>query len=255
MFPKSIDTFVDLFGGGFNVGINTNAKQVWYNDKQNQIVEMLEYFNMKSIDNMLQQINFWINKYNLNKENKDEYINFRQEYNKNKHPLALYTLICFSFSNQIRFNSTGNFNMPFGKRNFNPVMRENFCLFINKLHESNVKFTNQDFIEFDYSNLSKNDFVYCDPPYFNSIATYNENGGWKQDNETNLLNLLDSLNDRNIRFALSNNLTTNPDLLKWATTNGYSVHSLNFSYYNCNYQKKNKNVKDEEVLITNYKTS
>ena len=31
--PKDdIDTFVDAFGGGFNVGVNINAKKIIYND-------------------------------------------------------------------------------------------------------------------------------------------------------------------------------------------------------------------------------
>lgn len=29
---KGIDTFVDAFGGGFNVGINIDAKKIIYND-------------------------------------------------------------------------------------------------------------------------------------------------------------------------------------------------------------------------------
>lgn len=32
LFPKNIDTFIDLFGGGFNVGINVPAKEVIYNE-------------------------------------------------------------------------------------------------------------------------------------------------------------------------------------------------------------------------------
>ena len=31
LFPKKIDAFVDLFGGGFNVGINVNANRIIYN--------------------------------------------------------------------------------------------------------------------------------------------------------------------------------------------------------------------------------
>ena len=27
LFPKNINTFIDLFGGGFNVGINVSAKR------------------------------------------------------------------------------------------------------------------------------------------------------------------------------------------------------------------------------------
>ena len=92
--------------------------------------------------------------------------------------------------------------------------------------------------------------MYCDPPYFNSVAAYNENGGWTEKNETTLLEMLDGLNDRNINFALSNNLKYNNPLLdKWKDK--YKVHYINGDYSNCNYHKIDRS-KDIEVLITNY---
>ena len=33
LFPKKIDTFVDLFAGGMNVGANTNANSLIVNSK------------------------------------------------------------------------------------------------------------------------------------------------------------------------------------------------------------------------------
>ena len=44
IMPKEIDTFVDLFAGGFNVGINVNAKKVICNDHNNYIIELYQYF-------------------------------------------------------------------------------------------------------------------------------------------------------------------------------------------------------------------
>ncbi len=42
-FPDNIHKFVDLFGGGFNVGINVNAREIIYNDIGAQVVELLNY--------------------------------------------------------------------------------------------------------------------------------------------------------------------------------------------------------------------
>ena len=81
---------------------------------------------------------------------------------------------------------------------------------------------------FNIEDLNSNDFVYCDPPYFNSVAAYNEQGGWTEEHERALLANLDELNQRGIRFALSNNLKyDNPLLDEWK--NKYNVHY--FSYY------------------------
>ena len=44
LFPDNINTFVDLFGGGFNVGINVKANHYVYNDICEQVVDLLKKF-------------------------------------------------------------------------------------------------------------------------------------------------------------------------------------------------------------------
>lgn len=91
-----------------------------------------------------------------------------------------------------------------------------------------------------------------------TCATYNEQGGWGEEDEKDLLSFLDELNDRNIRFALSNVLRSkgkeNSILIEWLEKNAekYKAIQLNFSYSNSNYQTKDKSSVTEEVLITNY---
>jgi len=70
-----------------------------------------------------------------------------------------------------------------------------------------------------------------------------------------LLELLDTLNSRGVKFALSNVLEnkgrTNKLLIEWSKA--YKTRYLNYSYGNCNYQAKNRNrYSTVEVLITNY---
>jgi len=253
LFPDNINTFVDLFGGGFNVGINVKANKIIYNDVISQVVNMLNYFKSNETETVLNKIDGLINKYSLSKENKEGYLELRESYNNgNADPIVLYTLLCYSFNNQIRFNSQGKFNMPFGKdrSSFNPTLRNKLIIFLEQLHKGNYYFLNNDFKQININKLHSNDFVYCDPPYFNSTATYNENGGWTEDNEKELLYLLDTLHSQGCKFALSNNLKyDNPLLEEWK--NKYNTRYLNIDYSNCNYQKKDKS-KDIEVLITNY---
>jgi hypothetical protein len=64
--------------------------------------------------------------------------------------------------------------------------------------------------------------------------------------------MLVRLNNKGIKFALSNNLIMNITLQDWAEQNQFNIHYLNSTYSNCNYQKKDKITKDIEVLITNY---
>lgn len=255
LFPDNIETFVDLFGGGCNVGINVAVKRIIYNDIITQIVEMLNYFKSNNLDYILDQIDTYINKYSLSQTNKEGYLELREHYNKeNRSPIVLYTLICYAFNNQIRFNSKGEYNMPFGKdrSSFNPSLRAKFIDFVNELHNKDILFMNNDFKKLDISKLKNGDFVYCDPPYLNTTATYNENGGWNKTEENALLEKLEELHSKNIKWALSNNISINTELESWAKIHNFNIHYLNNTYSNCNYQKKDKQTKDLEVLVTNY---
>ncbi|MEE0811362.1 DNA adenine methylase [Blautia sp.] len=253
IFPEEINTFVDLFGGGFNVGCNVKAEHVVYNDILKEVVSLLKYIQGNNTEDLLSEIEDYIKTYSLSKENKEGYLTLRSDYNSGiRTPMKFYTLLCYAFNNQIRFNSKGEYNMPFGKNrsSFNPSLRKKFIAFADRIQELNCTFLNISFDEFNFSTLTEEDFIYVDPPYYNSVASYNENGGWTEENEKILLEILDLINDNHIKFALSNNLKyENPLLDEWK--NKYTVHYLNGNYSNCNYQKKDKS-KDMEVLITNY---
>lgn len=253
LFPDKIDTFVDLFGGGFNVGINVNAEHIVYNDLENHVVELLNYLSNNETEKLLSEIDALIEKYNLSKENAEGFNQLREYYNEeNNSPIVFYTMICYAFNYQIRFNQNGKYNMPFGKArsSFNLSLRQKFIDFVEVLHSKDCCFMNVSFDEFNFEDFDSGDFVYCDPPYFNSVAAYNEQGGWTEEHEQKLLALLDKLNDKGVKFALSNNLKyDNPFLDEWK--NKYKVHYLNGDYSNCNYHKIDRS-KDIEVLITNY---
>lgn len=253
LFPDKISTFVDLFGGGFNVGINVNAEHIVYNDLENHVVELLNYLFNNETEKLLLEIDALIEKYNLSKENAEGFNQLREYYNEeNNSPIVFYTMICYAFNYQIRFNQNGKYNMPFGKArsSFNPSLRQKFIDFVEVLHSKDCCFMNVSFDEFNFEDFDSGDFVYCDPPYFNSVAAYNEQGGWTEEHEQKLLALLDKLNDKGVKFALSNNLKyDNPFLDEWK--NKYKVYYLNGDYSNCNYHKIDRS-KDIEVLITNY---
>ena len=192
IFPKEIDIFVDLFAGGGNVAVNVNAKHIIYNDIMWQVPEMLQEFKRVGVEECLQRIDYFIEAYELSKDNREGYLKLRECYNNSfdlefllTDPLMLYTLICYSFNNQIRFNSKHEYNMPFGKNrsSFNPALREKFVAFVNRLQEIDIQFFSKDFRKLKIGGLKGSDFVYCDPPYLITVASYNENGGWGEQAE------------------------------------------------------------------------
>lgn len=262
LFPENINTFVDLFGGGGNISVNVDAKHIVYNDIVWHISEMLEEFKRCGATECLRRIDRYIECYNLTQENKEGFLKLRKLYNSTNpmDPIMLYTLICYSFNYQIRFNSKLEYNGSFGKNrsSFNPALRENFVAFVDRLQEIDIEFCPYDFREITGAELTKNDFVYCDPPYSLTCATYNDGkrgfGGWSVEDDKQLFEILDELNNAGVRFALSNVLESkgksNNALKEWAKR--YCIHYLNPNYSNCSYQKKDKVSRDIEVLITNY---
>lgn len=123
-----------------------------------------------------------------------------------------------------------------------------------ELDGKNIRFESKDFRELLSRVSEKDSFVYLDPPYLISRAAYNENGGWTEQDEIDLLKELDILNEKGIKFALSNVLShkgkENRIIKEWASK--YNLHYLDFNYNNSNYQTKARQYKTEEVLITNY---
>lgn len=257
LFPKDINTFVDLFCGGFNVGVNIEANKIIGNDLCKEIIEVYKGIQKEGLENSLNLIKNEINKYDLSKTNEEGFKQIRSFYNEgNKEWYIFYAMLTHAFNYQIRFNKKGEYNMPFGRNKsyFNPTLERNFIKFAKAIEEKNIIFTNHNFKDLKINLLNKDDFVYLDPPYLITCASYNEQGGWNEEEEYSLLSLCDNLNNNNIKFALSNVLEhkglKNEILMKWA--NNYKIHCLNYNYNNCNYQDKNKDSKTIEVLITNY---
>ncbi len=257
LFPEKINIFYDIFCGGLDVSVNVNADKKVANDINYFVIEILELFKNTDNKELLKNIDDTIKKFNLSKENKDSYYKFRKYYNDNKDPLLLYVLMCYSFNYQFRFNSNHDYNNPAGtnRSSFNDNMKNRLSLFRDKLF--NIDFSNKNFKDFDFSMIDNTDFVYCDPPYRSSVGSYNDGKrgfeGWSVNDDLALFEILDKLDSRGIRFALSNvlynNGTLNKELENWCTK--YEVIPLIANYSNSNYQR-NKANDTKEVLIINY---
>lgn len=278
-FPKNIVTFVDIFGGGFNVGANVNANNIVYNDSNKKVMRIIKLFSKYQGSTIIKKLDCLISKYGLSNSveygyeyyscssdkglgsyNKGRYLQLRNDYNclesdSEDKDFMLLALIIFGFNNQIRFNDQGDFNMPVGKRDLNSSTRQNIREFASKLKNKNIIFFSKDFSKIDVIKLDS-PFVYCDPPYFLGTAAYNENDGWNKEDEIRLLEFLKKLDSKGIPFALSNVIEHKGQehslLKKWAEDNYFNIIFIKSNYSNSNYHIKNKNAETKEVLITNY---
>ncbi len=281
-FPDDIDCFVDLFCGGANVGVNAPCNKVIFNDDNPFLCAMLDCFKKFDKAQTFATIDGIISRYGLSDSDKygyefygcdsskglatynaAGYLKLREDFNKkskldNDYYLTLFVLIVYAFNNQIRFNKKGEFNLPVGKRDFNKKMREKLSAFIDRLKSGDYSFNNLDFRQLSTAEWNNGAFVYADPPYLIACATYNEQGGWSEDLERALFDYLDGLNERGIRFALSNVIKfkgkDNKILTEWLNENAdkYRVIYLDYSYSNSSYHTKDRTSKTDEVLIVNY---
>lgn len=256
LLPEA-NSLVDLFAGGLDVAINYNAKNIYCNDINYHLIDIYKAFQINEYNSMIERFDKTIVEYGLSKENADGFARFRDYYNNsNRNPLDLYLLMNYGFNYQLRFNSNHDFNNPFGKKrsSFNNAIRNRLPIFIEKI--KSFDFSSKDFREFDYSVLNKDDLIYCDPPYTISTGSYNDGkrgfNGWNEQDDLDLLNILDELSERGVRFALSNVLshkgTMNEVLQEWAKK--YTIHDLDCNYNNSSYHLNTKS-ETQEVLITN----
>lgn len=284
LFPRKINRFIDLCCGGGSVGLNVlnNASEVVCLDINKEVITLLQtllLYPEKAIINKMESI---INEYGLSdsfhngydkyKEyidgnnglknfNKEAYLRLRDYFNNNHmdqytRAFYLFVLIVYCFNNDIRFNSSGKFNMPIGKTDFNGSIREKLSSFKKGTNNKNIKFYLADFSIVKEFELTENDFVYVDPPYLITDAVYNETSGWNEDQERKLLETLDFLNSTGVRFALSNVLSkegrTNEILSKWIKKNHFKVVDIDYHYRSSSYNKKNRQANEREVLVLNY---
>lgn len=281
-FPTKVDNVVDLFCGGCNVGINVPCNKVLFNDCNELLVGLLNTFLKESKEDIFRFIFDKIDEYDLSltsemgyeyyncdssnglgKYNKNGYKRLRKEFNAykekdSKYFLLLYILIVYSFNNQIRFNKKGEFNLPVGKRDFNYKMQRKLNDFLDRIKSGDYNFEHKDFRDIKLDEYGENSFFYIDPPYLITCATYNEQEGWTENDERDLLDFLDELHFRNIKFALSNVIRSNGKentiLIDWVNKHKeeYRMIELEYSYANSSYHKISKEDDASEILIVNY---
>ncbi len=281
-FPQEIDLFIDLFCGGGNVGINAPCNKVVFNDNNELLRYMFGTFQNMDKRSTFELIDQIIEKYGLSntekygyeyygcnsadglaRYNAEPFLKLREDFNRKtsldySYYITLYVLIVYAFNNQIRFNRKGEFNLPVGKRDFNRKMRDKLSSFIDRLKSGDYKFESFDFRKLPNDNWDNGTFVYADPPYLITCATYNEQDGWNEGLERELIKYLDNLHERGIRFALSNVLHSkgkeNKILIEWINRNigKYRIIYLDYTYSNSSYQTKDRTSKTDEILIVNY---
>ena len=274
-FPQNINTFIEPFVGGGSVFLNVKANKYILNDIDEYVYKLHIFLKEKSDEEVfLKEVLQYVKKYNLSrsfvedvvskelkqeykktyyaKHNKSGYTKLKQDFNKTKRKnlLLLYILLIYGFNRMLRFNSKGDFNVPVGNVDFNKNVEKAIRGYFGFVRKKEIKLENLDFKPFIKKNgFKENDFMYLDPPYLITFSEYNKI--WNEEKEIELLALLDELNGRNIKFAISNVITykgrINSIFMDWMSKyKSVKIKSNYISYHD------NSNKNFQEVLVFNY---
>lgn len=120
----------------------------------------------------------------------------------------LFALILYSFQQQIRFNSSFEYNNPVGVRWFNDCILSKLISFSRKIKECDVTFLSLDYTKLTEAiNFADDCFIYLDPPYKLTTGSYNDGKrgfkGWDDELEFEMFDFIDNLTAQNIPCMLS----------------------------------------------------
>lgn len=222
-FPAVFNNYHEPFVGGGSVFMelyNSNLldnKKIYISDILDPLMNL--YFIIKHApDGLINEL-----KKDLYKNDKDVYNMLRIEFNNIKKKIIeqkrngivikenelIYYASLFLYLNKTNFNGIyrenlkGMYNIPFGKQK-NPIICNEEL--IRRLH---IFFNNNNIIikQCDYINcendIKEGDFVYIDPPYYNTFNNYS-NINFKRDEQIKLMEFFKRLTAKGCKIALSN---------------------------------------------------
>lgn len=258
-FPDEIDTYYEPFCGGCSMlrtllDSDINVNRFVCSDINEDLIKLWNTIKMAPESVYATYKTLWeeLNKDNDISRKRSFFEEQRELYNETHDPLLFFFIMRTTTNGMPRYNQKGEFNNSFHiTRNgiepnrVKPIidewsrkLRENGVEFIHQSYESILKFVN------------KNDYVYMDPPYYNTKGMYFGNIDLDE-----LFQTLQTLIDKNVKYALSFNGTSGSDDNTYDLPREYYNRHLYIKSGNSSFKRtigKDSNAIVYESLYLNY---
>lgn len=250
--PKNISSlnYCEPFIGGGALFFHLEPKKAIINDYNDELINVY-----KVIKNNLEELLNDLRKH----DNNPEY--FYQIRGIDRQPLfekltdiqrasRVIYLNKTCYNGLYRVNSLGEFNSPFGRYVHPNIVNEPVLRAVSKyLNSSEITILNGDY-EKVLNAVTAETFVYLDPPYHpiseSSNFTGYIQGGWTERHQIRLKKACDDLDNKGVKFLLSNSSAT---FIKELYSE-YTIHPINANRsINSDGEKRGQ---IEELLIKNY---
>jgi len=249
-------THSDQFNGMFSTIFNFNIENFIKEIKINLIRKIKRMKELEKLKNLLPDNDILDNIETALKS--AFYMHFRHIYNNTKKykinnafKSAIFLFIRnFAYSGMFRYNSNGDFNVPYGGIGYN---RKNFQKKVDYLKTKELKslldntiIENEDFEKFfETHKPTKDDFIFLDPPYDSEFSTYAKNEFTRKDQERLANYLIKKCKGKWMMIIKNTEF-----IYSLYDNKGLNIKSFDKTYLVSFMNRNDKNV--EHLLITNY---
>lgn len=251
LFPKRILSYCEPFLGGGAVLFKLQPRVAYINDINSELMQMYGVIR-DNVEELIIALSKHPNEaehfYSVRDWDRD-----KERYQKLSRVDRAARMIYLNktcYNGLFRVNNAGEFNSPFGHyKNPNIVNAPTLRAVSSYFQKAEIIFSSMDYSEV-LEKVPRGTFVYLDPPYDPVSETANftgySKGGFDQTEQIRLRECCDELNERGIKFMLSNSAT---DFIK-SQYNAYNITVVKAKRAINSDATKRGEV--EEVVVRNY---
>lgn len=251
LLPKKITSYYEPFIGGGAVLFHIQPQRATINDLNAELINLYRVIKeqpsalIKDLSKHKNEAEYFYQIRSLDRD-KEQYSQLTEVERASR--IIYLNKTCYN--GLFRVNNAGEFNTPFGRYKEPNIINEITIKAVSSyLNQAHVSILQGDF-EASLQDIPHNAFVYFDPPYdpvsdSASFTGYTQ-GGFNRQEQIRLKRICDELNEKDIKFLLSNSCTDFIlDLYR-----DYQINKIKANrFINSNAEKRGM---ASEVLIRNY---